>query len=391
MDKDEPVKSLLDAVSGAIDSADTLPVPAKQEPVTNEDADADVDADDSESGGTSADGASAEADLDASAGTGEVADGKAAGADGKPGAKAKGEGAAGDTGEKAGAKPAPTAEEIAAEAAKKAAAKPLDPVNDPIPPTVSERTRERITSLVGTVKSQAARLEQSDTMLDAISDTGMEPDELAMMLGYARAKHRGTPEQKKQAYTFLKEELRSIALELGETDSVDFLADHQDLKDAVAANQITEAFAKETALLRSRAKAAETTSTATAATTAQRTAHAAGTTALNSVGAQLHKRDGAAVFGAKHKILMAAIGPKRDAAGNITNPGMLSRYSPDQWAQAYQSAYENLPAPVVATPAAPAAAKPQPLRSSTPAGGGGARTPKSLRDAIDSAIDGVDD
>lgn len=380
----EEVKSLLDAVSGAIDGADSMPVPAKEEPATDEDADADGAADD---------GAAADVEADAGA---APEDGTDVDPKGKVPDTEAPKGAAGAGKPKDGQAPAGEAETAAEKAAKEAAAKPVDPVNDPLDPRWKENTRTRVQSLIDTVKQRDAALEQANTLFDAVADTGMGPDELATMLSYARTRHHGTPEQKKQALAFLKEELRGLATELGDVDAADFLADHADLQAAVEANQITADYAKEVALSRARAKQQTVTTEASIAQRATQQAHTNGVASMNTLGAQLAKRDGAVVFAAKQATLKATLGPRRDAAGNITHRGILANFPPEQWAQVYQNAYEALPAPIAAPtlpdPALPpTGGGPKPLRPSTPAGGGGKREAKSLLDAVSSAVDGIDD
>lgn len=379
----EEVKSIFDAVSSAIDTADTKPESVKQELVSDDEST--VDDRGAGDGDTSADG-----ETDENADAGEVS-GDATDTAGKDAGAEANEAADGTAGKEAGKTAAAGAE---AEGETKPPVKPLDPVNDPIPNGTAERTRERITSLIGTVKTQAAQLEQSNTLFDTIADTGMEPEQFAQMLNYARARHKGTAESREAAYEFLQTELHALSIELGKTDGIDVLAGHQDLKDAIEANTITEAFAKEIAVNRERAKRTTAATEATNATTTQRTAHAAGVTAMNDIGAALVKRDGADVFKAKQAILKVQLGPTKDAAGNVTHRGLLAQFPPDQWGAVYQRAYDALPKPVIAKPPA-APPKQQPLRSASPAGaagaGSGKREAKSLKDAVFAAIDGIDD
>lgn len=377
-------KDMLAAVTAAVTDAEetnaAAPEPAVKDDATNSD-------------GSSAADAGSGADTSESDSGSEEVETAEEGGEGKDSEPEAAEGAAGAEGEADGTKPKAGAEGTTPKTEEPAAKKPPDPVNDPIPPGVSERTRERITSLVGTVKTQAAQLEQANTLFDSIADTGMQPEELATMLSYAKIKHHGTAEQKQQAYEFLKAEMRALALEVGDADGADVLAGHADLQEAVANNQITEAHAKEMAMLRERTRRASETSAAATATTEAQRAHAAGSQALSQRGAALQTRDGVEVYNHRKAVVMAQIGPKRDAAGNVTDRGLLAEYPPAQWASIFQRCYDAIPKPVPATPAAPAKPQPKPLRPAAPAAGGGnaQRAAGNMFDAIKGAITGSDD
>lgn len=372
MPPDEKEPSLLDAVSAGIDTLGETPAPAGDPP------------DDADTGETDESGA-------APVGEGEEpAEGEEGDADGEGDADADAtEGAKGDA---KGKKPAEGAAELGPDgkpkppAAKKEDPKP-DPVkerdahvNGPVDQRLKEGTRTRIQFLANEVKRQDTLLGQADEMVNAIESTGMQADEFATMLGYAHARHKGTPEQKQKAFDFLKSELRAFALEMGHKDTiaVDFMEEHPDLKEAVANNTITSEHAQELAVSRTRAKAQnDTTAASTAATQAQQ-AYTAGVQALGDVAGALAKRDGDAVFLAKKTTLTAVLKP------------VLAELPPDKWAAAFQRAYEAMPKPVIAPPKQKAAVQ-NPQRPGTPAGGGGKKEPKSLFDAISAAVDGDDE
>lgn len=368
----EEVKSLLDAVSAGINEADTKPAAPepKEEPADgNESSEVSGEADD---GGAGEEGAGAAADGEVS---GEAGAEPKTGADGKDGAAAGGEGKAGADGKKAGKDGEAAAEAAAAEAAKGAAARKVDPVNDPFDKRWKETTTARVQSLIDITKRQGAELEQANVLFDSIQSTGMQPEQLAAMLGYARARNHGTAEQKKHAYTFLKDELRALALEIGETDVVDFTAEHPDLQEAVTNNQLTAELAREIAISRSRGKRDTENTAATEATTQAQREHAAGVNALGAMGSALAKQDGEAIFLAKKATLVATLKP------------VFAQIHPSKWAATFKAAYDALPkpAPVVAPVVPP---KQQPLRSGTPAGGSGKKEAKSLFDAVSAAVDG---
>lgn len=366
-------QTLLDAISAAVDSSDGTTPPADTTPPAGETPDGDTD--DTGASDETAAGDNGSADSGAGGADEQTDDASAAGkADDKGADAGKVPDAAGKP--KAADEPKSDAEK-AAEAAK-AAGKKTDPLNDPFDNRWKKQTTERVQSLIDMVKQRDTSLEQANILFDSIADTGMSPEELAQMLGYANARHNGTPEQKQLAYKFLKEELRAVALELGETDSVDFLADHADLQAAVEANTITTEYAKEVALSRSRAARDTQTATSTAAHTAAVAAHNAGVQALSQLGTALVKRDGAAVYESKKAVLVATLKP------------VFAHLPAAQWAAMFQKAYDAMPKPVAAVPPAVPPVVPlkqQPLRPGTPAGGGGQKEPKSMKDAVFAAFE----
>lgn len=373
MPPDEKEPSLLDAVSAGIETLGEPPAPAGDAP---DDAD------------TGDDSGAGESTPDGDEGTGEAGDSASgeSGDDSDDSGEAAGDDAAGAKGDAKGKKPAEGAAELGPDgkpkqpAAKKEEPKP-DPVkerdahvNGPVDQRLKEGTRNRIQFLANEVKRQDTQLVHADEMLNAIESTGMQPDELATMLGYAHARHKGSAEQKQKAFNFLKGELRAFALEIGAPD-VDFLEEHPDLKEAVAANTITAEYAQELALTRSRAATATAANAATGATTQIKQAHAAGVQSLGQMAGALAKRDGDAVFLAKKTTLVAVL--KRT----------LAKLPPNEWAETFKDAYEALPKPVIAAPK-PKAPVQNPQRPGTPAGGQGKKEPKSLFEAISSAVDG---
>jgi hypothetical protein len=372
---------LLGAISAAVDSAGDPPV-TTPEPEDDENA----ATDDSEVSG--AEGGDAGGDSDAGDDSGEDA------GDAETGEGDSAEGAKSDA---KGKKPAEGAAEVKLDAdgkPVKSAEPPKDEkpdpvkqrnaaINDPIDQRLKEGTRNRIQFLANEVKRQDTQLGHANTLFDAVDDTGMSADQLATMLSYARTRNKGTPEEKQQAYGFLKAELRALALELGETTDVDFLAEHADLQAAVEANQITAEYAKEVALSRSRGARDTQHATLTAEQQAAAQAHAGGVQALTTLGNALMARDGAAVYNAKKAVIAATLKP------------ILQSLPPAQWAATFQRAYDAMPKPTIqqTIAAAPATApKQQPQRPSTPAGGSSAKKEaKSLFDAVSAAVDGDDD
>src|SRR5262249_55792369 len=107
-------------------------------------------------------------------------------------------------------------------------------VNDPIPENTPARTRERIQTLINTVKETDQTLGNYRELIQSISDTGVNESEFAEMLGYQRLVHSDNPEHLNIAYQVLQRELRGLSLRLNKDfPEVDFLADYQDLRDQV--------------------------------------------------------------------------------------------------------------------------------------------------------------
>lgn len=287
------------------------------------------------------------------------------------------------------AEAAKTPEQKAADKAAKEAAEPkldkdgkpvvaevkkADPINDPIPPQVSERTRERITSLVSTVKEQAATVENQGAIINAIQATGTTPEEFGAMVTYMGYMHSDKTEDLEKAYGMLQGGLRTIALKLGRTiPEVNMLEGHQDLLDEIASGQITQKRAEEVAL--SRARTTQTTASAQAMTTAAQTEAAAkqerdtAISELNDIGAELKKND--PLYQAKYDTIV----PSLMAA--------FKHMAPSKWKAAFHEAYKAVKVAPKAAPAAivPVKPKQQPLRPSAPAGGG-KREPANVQEAM---------
>lgn len=253
-------------------------------------------------------------------------------------------------------------------------AKKADHVNDPIPPQVSERTRERITSLVSTVKDLTAVNENQGAIIASIQETGATPEEFGAMITYMRYMHSDKATDLEEAYKMLQGGLRTVSMKLGRSlPEADALEGHQDLIDAVANGHTTAKIAEEVAVARNRARAsaasnqAMTTASQTeAAATQERTT---AITDLNGIGDHLQKTD-----------------PNYAAKREAIEPALMAAFKhmrPSLWKQAFNEAYAACKATAkVVVPVTPAAKpKPQPLRPGAPAGGG-TRVAGNLHDAI---------
>jgi hypothetical protein len=271
-----------------------------------------------------------------------------------------------------------------------------DHVNDPIPKELKEATQERIRSLISYVKERDEALTVQGNLISAIQGTGTTAEEFASMIHYLDAFHSEDPKKLELALTILQQNMESIALRLGrDVPGVDFLAGHQDLKDAVKYGQITQQHASEIA--RARTAQARTQAMNTERQTATQAAQAAekekadAITNLNELGAQLAKTD--PDYQKKYDLI---VGPLKEAFVHIP---------PSQWRAAFDKAYAAVKLPAVAAPVAaepPAgmvrdpntgqfvkANKGKPIRPVQPSGAGGPSAPKSAREALDAAINSL--
>lgn len=365
--EDAPETSLLDAIGAALEP--TLPEDPPEAPEETEDDEL----------GTEEDG-DAEGDEDDAANAG-----RQRGADGKFLPKTDGEGKDGKGAAKPGEqKLGADGKPLPVEPPKKA-----DPVNDPIPEEVKGRTRERMQSLIATVKQKDEQIGIQHQLVDSISNTGATPEEFGAMLGYMRWVHSDKPEDLKQARELLMSELEGISLKLGEAaPGINFLAKYPDLQSKVDNGQITTEDAQEMALYRTRTANAEAQrtavqtreSTAAAATTERNSAIAE----LNTLGTSLQSTD--ADYAIKHEMLK----PILNALGQLP---------PTKWKAAFTQAYKAITPEQVAarrgmvqSGVQPGAKPPagKPLRANKSPSGGGSelgRKPTSLLDAISAAVD----
>jgi hypothetical protein len=274
----------------------------------------------------------------------------------------------------------PVAEEKPKEGEEKPAeGKAEDPVNDPIPEGLAERTKQRIETLVTRVREGEQYRSQYEELVGTLTSTGASPEEYGQMVQYMRLVHSDDPQDLEVAMQALQAELRGVAMKLGKpVPGVDFLADYPDLQTAVEAQEITAEHAQEIAVNRSRQAAATQQSQTRSQQQAQQqeyqTAVRAAQTQLNQLEAQL-KSD--PQYQAKYDILVPAL---RETFQSI---------HPSQWTATFKRAYDNLTLPATPAPAPPPK-KPaqQPLRPRQPAGQG-ERQPSSVLDAVTAALDNL--
>jgi hypothetical protein len=264
--------------------------------------------------------------------------------------------------------------------AKDKAPKTKDPVNDPIPNELKKETRERIQTLVATVKSTVGERDkavaQNREILGYIEETKATPQQYGDALNYLKMVNSGDPTQMEQALTVMQREVEALAKMLGKpVPGVDMLTGHADLQQEVTDGRISQERAEELAAARHRQSIqthqVQQRQQAQQSTAASDAAIAQGRAELNAVGVELSSDPN---FAAKNAVLVAALKP------------VIGRAHPSDWATIYKTAYAELKLPT-APRGVPRTQVPanQPMRAKTPAGGA-AKAPASLLEAIDFGI-----
>jgi hypothetical protein len=184
-----------------------------------------------------------------------------------------------------------------------------------------------------------------------------------------------------RARAILMKELEGVSAALGEPlPGQNPLKGHDDLVAEVNAKTLTPERAIEIAAQRNRA-AAQTRLGQHQQNTQQTQAQAQqaqeqGRASLTTLGKELAAKDGAAEYTRKARIVVDML------------QEVIPNLPPKQWVTAFRTAYAKVPAAPKAVAAAKPGLKPQPLRGNkVPAGGGGAKQPKNLREAINVAFE----
>lgn len=277
-----------------------------------------------------------------------------------------------------------TAEEKAArETAAKAkpAVKAPDALNDPIPKDVKKQTADRIRTLIDTAKKsdEKATAVEADrnVLLDRIITSTASPEQYQQTLEIIRQMNSNDPAEQRKALDAIQATATELATRLGVVlPGVDALAKYPDLKQKVELGQLSRHDAEEIAGARSRE--AHTTQTREQQQTAQReqaafnTAKTTAKAGLTALGETLRTAD--PNYEAKAGILVEALKP------------VFAKLHPSEWVGAFQAAYNKMPTPVAASRPAPRIVpQNQPLRARQ-ATGGKATEPKSMLDAVNSAL-----
>lgn len=289
-----------------------------------------------------------------------------------------------------GKEPAP-AKEPAAELkpkepkAPKEPAGPIDAINDPIPPEVKGRTRERMTQLISNVKEVSAQRDQAVTdrndILGMIEETGANPEQYSQALDYLRAVNSRDPVQIKQAIGVAMRELQALSAMIGEpVPGVDMLAQHPDLIAEIEDGKISRARADEIAAARAMRQSHAQQGQRFEQARQQQAAVTHARSQLNAVEQELRASD--PLYEQKKGMLVPLLKP------------IMQTLPPAQWERAFRGAYAQLrlpaamsaPAPAVRTPSAEPLRAQQPLRATQHAGTA-RREAGSMLDAINEGIE----
>jgi len=355
-------ESLLEAITNSISGDEDASAEHNEEETTIEDSDS---ADDSESDAGAGDDEASADEADGAESGEDAEEGKPAeGADTKP-AEAKGK-----------------KDEKPAEGTKDEKPKQKDAVNDPIPKELKASTRERITDLIGKVKTISSERDQAvaqrEELFTAITETKASPQQYAESLQFLKLVNSQEPADQEKALSILQAGVDQLARRLGKAvPGVDMLSGHEDLRKEVKDGLISLQRAMELAAGRERGKVEAQRSQQTQQMTQQQAQMQQdlhnGREALNQLEAQLKATD--PQYAQKREILINALKP------------VFSQLHPSQWAQAFKQSYDNLKvtAPAQAPRAVSKVPVNQPLRVKNPAGGN-VKAPTSIAEAINMGI-----
>ena len=283
----------------------------------------------------------------------------------------------------------PEAEKVkdpaAKEPAKAAEPKKVDPINDPIPKDLKVETQERIRTLIKTTKEITAERDAIKTdfeyLVTGVQATGATPAQYGETLQWLAAFNSGDPAQQEKALEMVEAVADRLATLLGKERTVgDPLAQHADLKEAVAKGQVTPQYAKEIARTRNsqglRQQFSQQATAEQQAAQAAEQARADARSSLTELGNTLAATDPA--YEQKRAMLVPIMKP------------IFATLPPQQWRGAFEQAYAALRLPAGAAPGRSAAsAANQPMRANKAPAGGGAKAPGSMREALDAALGGM--
>lgn len=375
----------LAAISAAIDSngENTSGVPDEEQP-TGETA-GDESSDDAAEGGESGEG---EGTGDDGA-EGDEAEGEepATEADGTP-RERNADGTFKSKEQKEADAAAKPTEGKGAEAAAAAAAKKApDAINDPLPKDLKQETRARIETLIKTAKEITAERDtvkrDFDFMVQGVHATGTTPEQYGEVLSFMALFNSGDKTQQGKALDLLESTAERLALVLGRERSVgDPLANHADLKDAVAKGQITKDYAKQLAISRNgqtfRSTLEQNQNQRQTQEQHQVQALHTARTELTALENTLRTTD--PMYEAKKAMIVPILQP------------IMAQLHPSQWKAAFEQAYAQAIAPKpVARSTTPVVPTRQPLRANKGGGGGvgnKATGPTSMLDAVNMALGG---
>ena len=288
-----------------------------------------------------------------------------------------------------------------APAAEPAAADPAKPAADPAAPPAEKTVDEEVAEL-GLKEKSAARFRElagvkaavkeagiekledlpriverakfADELETAIVETGATPEQYGQAIQYLALVNSGQPAMLEKAYEVMQAELATLAKALGkEAPGVhDPLAEHEDLREEVAAGDLTRKRALEIAAQRATGSLTQAQATQAREQAEQKAVFDRAIGDLNALGAQLKAGD--PFYASKIAALQPTIALIRE------------RCPPSEWAARVDAAYKQV---VVAAPApapAPTLPPPGPVRSVVPAGVNYAAEAKSPEEAISNAL-----
>jgi hypothetical protein len=267
---------------------------------------------------------------------------------------------------------------------KKADATPKakDPINDPIPKDLKKETSERMQSLVKiakevTAERDAARNDMA-TFVNGIQATGSTPEQYGEALSWLSLFNSPKPEARMEAYKLVKNVAERMATMLGiEHTAADPLANHPDLREAVAKGQATVAMAREVARNRDNAKfTGEIQNTRLTAQQQQEQQQQE----LNQAKSDLN------AFETQMKLTDPLYELKKAQIVPLLKP-VFQKIPRNQWAETFKQAYAN--AKVQPKGVAPKGKAPQPLRANRNPAGGQGRPAASALDAMNAALNGM--
>lgn len=267
---------------------------------------------------------------------------------------------------------------------KKAEAKKADPVNDPIPKELKAETRERMTSLINTVKekdTQLAEVKQNfDYMVGGIQATGATPEQYGETLSWLALFNSGKPDDQVKALELVESVADRLATLLGKDRTVnDPLKAHADLQEAIRTKQITPELAKEIARTRN-GQAFRTELTTTAQTRQQQVDET-----------QRIEMQARTDLTALEDALRSVDGKEYDSIKSTIVPvlkPLMASINPAQWKEKFSAAYKA-EKDRRATAAATRSTKPpanQPLRAGKHPAGGQSRPAASAAEALNAAL-----
>lgn len=269
----------------------------------------------------------------------------------------------------------------------------LDLEKNPLPADTNERTKSRLELVIGVNKTLTDSLEevveQRDALWNQISKTGTTPEQFGEHMTYLENFNSDDPKSLEAALKVAQEHVAELSKAIGKpVPGTDPLDGFEDLQKEVELGDISKERAIELADARRAKEATSTRSRQTDDQKAYSTAVATARDELNALEVEMQKAN-KAEYDAKKPFVTAIV---KSIAKNT---------HPTKWAQAFKDAYANIEVPKTngRAPAARVGGRPdpnrtsragsqaQPLRNKTPAGGGTAKEPGSLEEAINAGIE----